>query len=468
MGSTAADLAPLLVGNLLAAVGLLALVLSLFRHRIADPLLASFGAFTLLYGVRLFVSSPILSGLGVGDRTVDWIVSLATYVINVPAWAFFWKVLGGDRRSLLFRWLLVVGAFAVAGVASDLVQREPGTLAGTPNNLLVIAGLGLAIAAQLRLRGRMTPDQKILGIGFLLFGAFALNDNLVSLGVLPWTWREESIGFVVFLAFLGFIAARRAFAGERQLAALEGELDAARHIQSSILPRRLPEVRGLAIAARFRPSSAVAGDLYDFLVSDGKRDGERLGVVVADVSGHGVPAALIASMVKIAVSSRSDCAAEPARLLAEVNRTLCGSFESGFVTATYLYLDAAAGELVAANAGHPAPLLRRAGGDVQEIGGRGPILGRFAKARYQEERLPLAPGDRLVLYTDGLTEARNPDEEMFGEERLQSFVQEHAQLPPEPFCDALLEELRRFTGARDALALEDDLTLVVVEVTEGF
>ncbi len=458
---SSAGLPSLLVGCLVAAVGLLALVLSFFRrHRIADPLLASFGGFTLLYGVRLFFSSPLLPGFGIGDPVSEWVDSLVTYVINIPAWAFFWKVLGDGRRSFLFKWLILMSAFAVVGVGADLVRGAPHSLSGTPNNLLVIAGLCVAIAAQLRLRGRMTPDQKLLAVGFLIFGVFALNDNLMSFGILPWTWHEEAIGFIVFLGFLGAIAARRTFAGERQLAALEGELEAARRIQMSILPRRLPEIPGLKVAARFKPSSAVAGDLYDFLVVDGK----RLGLVVADVSGHGVPAALIASMVKVAVSSRSDCAADPARLLTEVNRTLCGSFESGFVTATYLYLDPATGALAAANAGHPAPLLLRASGELLEVGGRGPILGRFAKARFQTESLALSPGDRLVLYTDGLTEALDAADEMFGEERLGAFVREHAKLAIEPFCDALLDELRRFTAGRGELALDDDLTLVVVDV----
>ncbi|HEV7672436.1 MAG TPA: SpoIIE family protein phosphatase [Thermoanaerobaculia bacterium] len=451
----------LLVGCLLAAVGLLALVLSLFRrHRFADPVLASFGGFTLLYGVRLFFQSPLLPAFGVSEPISEWVDSLVTYVINIPAWAFFWKVLGDGRRSFLFKWLIVVSAFAVVGVGTDLVRGAPQSLTGAPNNLLVIAGFCLAIAAQFRLRGRMTSDQKLLAVGFLIFGAFALNDNLMSFGILPWTWHEEAIGFIIFLGFLGTIAARRAFAGERQLAALEGELEAARRIQTSILPRRLPEIPGLKVAARFRPSSAVAGDLYDFLAVDA----ERLGLVVADVSGHGVPAALIASMVKVAVSSRSDCADDPARLLTQVNRTLCGSFESGFVTATYLFLDPARGKLVAANAGHPAPILLRASGELREIGGRGPILGRFASARFQAESLDLTPGDRLVLYTDGLTEALDTTEEMFGEARLEAFVRGHTQLAAETFCDALLDELRRFTAGRGELALEDDLTLVVVDV----
>jgi sigma-B regulation protein RsbU (phosphoserine phosphatase) len=168
-------------------------------------------------------------------------------------------------------------------------------------------------------------------------------------------------------------------------------------------------------------------------------------------------------MVKIAVASQRHSLGRPAHLLRDVNRVLCGSFQRGFVPATYAWIGG--GELVVANAGHPGPLLRRdRDGGVREVGGRGPLLGRFAGGRYAEERIALEPGDRLVLYTDGVTAARAPDGELFGEERLRFLVGQGRQARPEDFCDALLEDLRGWTAAGAHLSLEDDVTLVVVDV----
>jgi serine phosphatase RsbU (regulator of sigma subunit) len=185
---------------------------------------------------------------------------------------------------------------------------------------------------------------------------------------------------------------------------------------------------------------------------------------VADVSGHGVAAALIAAMVKVAFASQRANFDRPARLLRDLNRALCGNFQRGFVTATYAWIDSDSRALVVANAGHPDPLLRRGrDGSVLEVGGHGPIVGRFAGSAYDEQSLSLEPGDRLIFYSDGVTEARRPDGEMFGEDRLRSLVgrAEHAQ--PEGFCDALLDELHRWSGGRAQISLDDDLTLVVVD-----
>lgn len=248
------------------------------------------------------------------------------------------------------------------------------------------------------------------------------------------------------------IATRRFFANQTQLAGLESELKTARSIQMSILPGELPAIEGLFVAVLFRPTSEVAGDIYDFLEVDGK----GLGVILADVSGHGVPAALIASMVKVAVTSQRDKATQPAELLAGVNRILCGNFQRGFVTATYAWIDPTHGELTVANAGHPDPLLRRArNGSVDEVGGHGAILGRFAAAGFQEQTVAIEPGDRLVLYTDGITEVRNPDGEMFGEERLRSFIGRREIAGPEKLCDALLSELGRWSAAASLAGAQD-------------
>jgi len=146
--------------------------------------------------------------------------------------------------------------------------------------------------------------------------------------------------------------------------------------------------------------ASVAGDFYDFI----KVDGKRLGILIADVSGHGVPASLISSMVKIAFSSQLPHAYDPAQVLSGINQILCGKLESDFVTAGYLFIDTENKTATYAGAGHPPLLLWRGSEQkIHEFRGKGIILGQFEDARYQNIELSLKSGDRLLLYTDGVT-----------------------------------------------------------------
>jgi serine phosphatase RsbU (regulator of sigma subunit) len=141
----------------------------------------------------------------------------------------------------------------------------------------------------------------------------------------------------------------------RQLLSINGELEMAREIQMSILPHEIPQIKGLEIAARYLPMTSVAGDFYDFIVIDEK----HLGILVADVSGHGLPAALIASMLKAALSAQSAHACDPTRVLAGLNQSLCGKFKRHFATAAYAFVDMEKNSMRYAAAGHPALLLWR-------------------------------------------------------------------------------------------------------------
>jgi phosphoserine phosphatase RsbU/P len=227
-------------------------------------------------------------------------------------------------------------------------------------------------------------------------------NNLSALGVLPIREFDETPGFIAFEAALTYAAVRMFVRGERERVALDGELATAREIQRSILPTSMPTVRGLQFAARYDPASSVAGDLYDFVAVDDS----HVGVLVADVAGHGVPAALIASMVKVAVSSHTRLANDPAALLRELNATLRRDVRRNFVTATYLWLDMDARTVTVSNAGHAPPVLVR-GNDVMELGPHGILLGRFAIASYSSSTVALRAGDRVYAWTDGIPEARN-------------------------------------------------------------
>jgi sigma-B regulation protein RsbU (phosphoserine phosphatase) len=248
-----------------------------------------------------------------------------------------------------------------------------------------------------------------------------------------------------------------------QLLAIQKELETARQIQLSILPHELPRVRGLDIAARYIPMTSVAGDFYDFLVVDEK----HIGILVADVSGHGMPAALIASMLKIAFAAQAANAAHPEQVLSGLNLALCGKFQHHYVTAAYVFLDLEKRTLTYAGAGHPPLLLcRKSAACVQEVCENGLFLGKFDFATYASVELPLMPGDRILLYTDGIPETENPAQVAFGDERFQQVLGEVQSCSADQFADHLLTELSRWSGLGPADELNDDITMVAVHVGE--
>src|SRR5271165_3115912 len=244
-----------------------------------------------------------------------------------------------------------------------------------------------------------------------------------------------------------------------QLLAIQKELALAREIQLSIMPKRIPRIQGLDIAARYSPMTSVAGDFYDFIPVDDK----HLGVFIADVSGHGVPAALVASMLKIALASQTPNASDPAKVLTGLNQALCGKFQGHYVTAAYMYIDLEKNTIRYAGAAHPPMLLGNgAPGGTREVIENGLFIGMFPDATYNSIEVPVAPGDRAVLCTDGIPETSNAAEEQFGQERIQQFMETSAAPSSDQFCDDFLAELLRWSERPPDAEQEDDITLVVI------
>ncbi len=437
-----AEMDDLITGALIGSFGLLAMLFSAVRRRGDAKTLVYFGAFSFLYGARLIVESTLLPLAGVPLETMQRIQWAITYVITIPGWALADRLIGAGWKSTLRMQVWAFAAFAPIGIVSDFVQDRAGSLEEVNNVLVIIGGINILLNL---IHVRRRRETWVVLAGSVLFMTSALLNNLASLGMLPMRDFDETPGFLAFFAALGYAAARRFARTEREQTELEGELAAAREIQRSILPASMPRIEGLAVEARFVPASTVAGDLYDFLEL-GQRRG---GVFVADVSGHGIPAALVASMVKVAVSSQARFADDPAALLRELNAILARDVRRGFVTATYLFFDGLSVQV--ANAGHPAPLLLRKG-EVRELGAVNPLLGRFKSASYSAATTELQPGDRIVAYTDGVTEALNARGEAFGEARLYALLREGA--------DVIERVLAWRGGGRDA----DDLTLVTIDV----
>jgi phosphoserine phosphatase RsbU/P len=246
----------------------------------------------------------------------------------------------------------------------------------------------------------------------------------------------------------------------RQLLAIQHELDLARQIQLSILPCQLPNITRLEICARYLPMSTVAGDFYQFLVVDEK----HIGIFVADVSGHGPAAALIASMLRIALAAQLPWASEPTKVLCGLNQALCGKLGHNFVTAAYVFVDMEKEVMNYAGAGHPPLLLwSKSSGSTRKVEENGLLLGQFPDETYTAVEIPLEIGDRSILYTDGISECRNPSEEEFGTGRLMRFIDESHSLGANEFADGLLNQLSSWSEQQQGLGQRDDMTFVAFQ-----
>jgi serine phosphatase RsbU (regulator of sigma subunit) len=233
-------------------------------------------------------------------------------------------------------------------------------------------------------------------------------------------------------------------------------LQVARRIQQASLPKEVPTLKGWQITPFYRPAREVGGDFYDFhLLSEG-----RVGLVVGDATGKGVPAALVMSTTlgMLQLAARALSSPSPGEVLELVNETLLARIPSNmFVTCFYAILDPKSATLSYANAGHDLPYLWHAGTAV-ELRARGMPLGLMPGMHYEQKEIVLQKGDRALLYTDGLVEAHDPKGEMFGFARLQALVSEHAE--ERSLEERLLEELYSFVG--EGWEQEDDITLVTL------
>lgn len=244
-------------------------------------------------------------------------------------------------------------------------------------------------------------------------------------------------------------------ANRRRDAKVAREHEDAGLIQRALLPSVVPEIDGCAIHALWTPASGIGGDCYDLL----RFSDARVAISIADVVGKGLPAALLMSNLQAAVRAFATAAAAPEDVCGNVNRLLCRNIASGkFVTFCYVVVDTAARTISFANAGHFPPMLVRADGRVERLEPTGLVLGVSADWRYQAGRLGLRPGDRLVCFTDGITEAESPGGDEFGEGRLAELIALHRTAPPDVLARLILDAVTNWTGSGP----QDDATLIVV------
>jgi sigma-B regulation protein RsbU (phosphoserine phosphatase) len=448
-----------LLGTLFLTLGVAAAVAATLRAERRDRTLLWFGLATALYGLRLIARSEAVQSVTplpgpLWDATAD----ILTYLILIPGGLLVAAALATPgRESLKYLW----GANAVAAIVEitwDLVAGRAGA-AMNLNRVVVVINIAIAlvlVAGDVRAR-RFTNQAWIVLAGVAVFAAAALAETIAGDALFD-PFDAEPFAMLALVACLGYVVVKRVFWSERRMAAVGRELETARRIQQSILPKDVPAVPGLSVATHYESMSEVAGDIYDFVVTPSG----QLGVLVADVSGHGVPAALVASMVKIALAVQEGEVDNPGAVLTRMNRALCGRFELAYVTAVFAVIDPAAGTVTYASAGHPSPMVIRRGARIESLDERGMVLGFLPDATYTSARVDkLAAGDRIVFHTDGITEAERTGGEFYGDRQFHSRLAAGPAQPTKAFVEALVSEARGWVGAPFA----DDVTVVVVDWT---
>jgi serine phosphatase RsbU (regulator of sigma subunit)/predicted ester cyclase len=321
--------------------------------------------------------------------------------------------------------------------------------------------------------GRLIIEDQVAGTDKVVtrFIVHAIHDRGELMGVAP-TGRELTNRAIVVHRIVegkiaeewgmgtigGTLRKRRLEQEIRERERVEQELRVARSIQQASLPEKVPELEGWQISPFYQPAREVGGDFYDFhLLPDGK-----LGLVVGDATGKGVPAALVMATTcgMLQAVARALGSSSPGEVLAQVNETLLARIPTNmFVTCFYSVLEPHSGTLSYANAGHDPPYMRRGNDDADELRARGMPLGLMAGMEYEEQRASLREGESVLFYSDGLVEAHDPEGEMFGFPRLRELIAHHAE-EEGALGEFLMDELYSFVGK--GWEQEDDITLLTL------
>jgi sigma-B regulation protein RsbU (phosphoserine phosphatase) len=384
------------------------------------------------------------------------------------------------RREMVLRSVAVVNVDPRTGahrltVARDAVETVENWKPGA-TLFQALSGRGEAVAVQ-ELVGRpgSAEEQDALasGLGWIgvesvlplyvasrdggarqIVGALALGEKVTETRM---TFEEMSL--VSMLAHQVGISLQNGFLHEERLMSrlLEEEVSTARKIQEMLLPSAPPQLPGWQLRASNKPSRHVGGDYHDFLPLPA---GET-GIAIGDVSGKGVPAALLMSNLQATLRGRSLAGKASDQIVEDVNRQICRSTgPETFISFFLGELHPDCGTFAFTNAGHNAPVLVRRDGRVELLEAGGLLLGVFPEATYERGVVGLEPGDALALYTDGVTEAADPDGQFFSEERLVDALVRHRHASADEIHDHVLEEVRRFQRGRDP---DDDLTLILLK-----
>jgi sigma-B regulation protein RsbU (phosphoserine phosphatase) len=363
-----------------------------------------------------------------------------------------------DQADVLeaLRWLLTGEGYEPQFVSSTEAVME--RLRAEPFDLLLMdlnysrdttsGREGLELIPRVRAHDPSMPIVVMTGWGSIDTAVEAMRRGAKSFVQKP--WEDVTLLEIVEREVTEARAARRRDQKQQR------EFEDARLIQRGLLPTSVPQIAGIDLAVAWQPANGVGGDCFDTLPF-----ASGLGISIADIAGKGLPAALLMSNLQAAVRAFAQEATAPSQICGSVNRLLCRNMASGrFATFCYARIDAAGRRIVYSNAGHNPPLLVRREGGVERLGEGGMVLGVFPDNNYEQAQLALRSGDRLLFYTDGITEARNPAGDEYEEDRLAAAALRSRELPVEAMKDALLADVGTFSDGK----FDDDATLIVVGI----
>lgn len=360
----------------------------------------------------------------------------------------------GEFKVLVFQ-KDVPGGLTILALSAEVIQAEISSLW---NSMVLVGALALlaALAVCVGIAMWVVRPAKVL-----------IRDmNIVAGGNLEHKTRAHSGDEIGAIATEFNEMTRKllvAHEAEKEAERLENELDMAREIQMKLLPPRVPRVKGLDMDAVYKPAKEVGGDYYDFFPIDK----EHLGIIVADVSGKGIPGSMVMATTRTILRFVASGNTSAADTLAKTNAIVAADIKRGmFVTAFYLVFDARQRTLLCASAGHNPMVVVRSDGKVELINPNGIALGFDKGPIFQrtikEEEVRLQSGDRIVLYTDGVVEAMNSESQEYTDERFYAFCKDHQKDESKPFIRALLADLDEHKGAAEQ---HDDITIVTIRVT---
>lgn len=450
-------------GTFFLLVGLVSASIALLRRGKDIKILIWLAAWSGAYGIRLLIESPavniflpqfIQNLVPAIDVTISYIV----LVFALLAWV---NLTRGIVRTFLKVMIILALVIAGAGISMSLTSGQSQALELSNNltaTITLVVFMTILLIKRLSDKYLILPNRGVLAAGTLLFIAEALYSNLSGLFGYQTYVLTGWLGFTALLLALAYAAAKMIFTNERRLIKIENEMETARQIQSSILPGKVPEIKGLYIAAAYYPMTSVAGDFYDFI----EISTHEAGFLVADVSGHGVPAALIASMIKIAMQSVTDAAKDPGEVLNRLCKILGNQLHGQFVTAAYLYIDSEKCLARYAAAGHPPLLYWNSSAEkLESVESNGLLFGVSAETEYPVREFTFNRNDRFVIYTDGLTETRNAAGDEFGNKRLDELININKNLTAEELGKVLLSELKLWQDKKTPQ--QDDITFIIVD-----